>query len=202
MPSQIPHNALRRQNVAPRAQLEPPNAAAECLIRDYYTMCAMQDSGALKAMVCSGINDNANPYWVTMPPEGRRFMKLGRVLVDDLTEGVPFEIQAEGGNEIIPFGYAGVCVGLINMYAGSGFVEGSGDIVWSVKINQRWIKDYGNIKMTLGTLQAPCMIYRGGVRLLPHQLLRYYVTLGTGAKTRLDPGAPIITGLMGWVNPQ
>lgn len=202
----MPVNAFGRPLTASGAQLEQPNSAALCLMREYDLFCNLQATGGLQRMMCSGINKGLNPDWVTMPPEGRRFQKIATTTPQQIKDAVgynaDYEVTARGGNEIVPVGYAGVLTGIVNYYTGTGFVEGSGDIVWRVRINQRWVKDYGNMVTTVGTLQAPCMIYRGGVRLLPQQLLRYYISLGAGALDRLDPQQPIITALFGWVNPQ
>lgn len=202
----FPVSAFGRPLTASGAQLEQPNSAALCLMREYDLFCQLQADGGLDRMMCSGINNRNNPYWVTMPPEGRRYQKIAATkpqdIVDAVGYNVDYEVTARGGNEQVPVGYAGVITGLVNMYTGTGFVEGSGDIVWRVRVNQRWVKDYGNLATTLGNLAAPCMIYRGGVRLMPQNLCRYYISLGTGALDRIDPQQPIITALFGWVNPQ
>jgi hypothetical protein len=102
----------------------------------------------------------------------------------------------------VPTGYDGVIVSVINMFTGPGFVEGSGDLHYRIRINRRWLKDYGDIQTTLGTVASPCMIYRGGVKLRTHEVVQYWVQLGAGALGRLDPTGRIVCAFFGWFYPQ
>ena len=132
-----------------------------------------------------------------MPSEGRRYQQIGSILLP----------IAEGADNLVttfqvPTGYDGVIVSIVNMYTGAGFVEGSGDLHYRIQINRRWLKDYGDIQTTLGTVASPCMIYRGGVKLRTQEVVQYWVQLGAGALGRLDPTGRLVCAFFGWFYPQ
>lgn len=179
--------------------LVPPNPWTACLYREQDVWHQIIARGGLHAVCCPAA---ANPYgappWIAMPPEGRRFQKFGNILVSAFAGE---NIDTEVFNFEVPTGYEGVIVSIIQQFVGNGFVEGSGDIHWRIRVNRRWVKDYGDTITSLGTTQSPCYIYRGGIRLYSKQLVSYFAMLGTGATGRLDPNGRIITATFGWFYP-
>jgi len=55
----------------------------------------------------------------------------------------------------IPLGYESMIYGLTLHYTGTGFVEGSGDIIWRVLTGNRWLKGYGNSLFSRGLPSQP-----------------------------------------------
>lgn len=53
----------------------------------------------------------------------------------------------------VPTGYWGKILGLYLHYTGTGFVPGSGDIIWRVQIGSRWMKNFGNVTVNMGDFQ-------------------------------------------------
>jgi hypothetical protein len=177
--------------------LEQPNAFTECLYRDGALWGEIIARGGIEAVCCPAMsNAGVTPPWIAMPPEGRRFQQIGSI-----PTGVVENTDLLVLTFDVPLGYDGVIVSIVQMFTAAGFAEGSGDLNWRIRINRRWLKDFGNTTTTLGTVAAPCMIYRGGIRLRTKQVVSYFVNLGTGATGRLDPNGRIICACFGWFYP-
>lgn len=181
----------------PAVSFVAPNYYDQQLGRDYTVMDSMRRSGLLQAICCPATYSGNNPPWIVMPPGGKRFQDIGNLSVLDMTE----ETETNVVSFVVPDGWDGVIVSHFNVaITNNQFVEASGDITWRIKQNRRYVEDYGNITTSLGSLQAPNVLYRGGFRLLSHQTITYTATLAAGAQARLGPGR-IICGLFGWFYP-
>jgi hypothetical protein len=55
----------------------------------------------------------------------------------------------------VPDGFHGVINRLANVYVGTGFVEGSGAIVWQILTNGAVVRNYDNIVASLGSVAQP-----------------------------------------------
>lgn len=175
----------------------PPNPFTQCLYREQSLWSRIAMEGGLHKLCCPSTPTDQPPPWVAMPSAGRHFQEIGSIILP-LAEGVDNLVTTVA----VPTGYDGVIVSVMNMYTGGGFVEGSGDLHFRIQINRRWLKDYGDIRTTLGSVAAPYAIYRSGIRLRTHEVVRYWVNLGAGALGRLDPTGRIVCGFFGWFYPQ
>ena len=89
--------------------------------------------------------------------------------------GVPFNIfgtietpAAIAGDVLVcsgrvPHGYDGLLTEIYQIYQGSGFQQGSGDIVWRIRRNQIWLKTLGNMPYSLGTPKSPVWLTQGEI---------------------------------------
>jgi len=174
-----------------------PNYYDQLMWHDYGVMEGLRQGGLLEAVCCLASYSGQDPPWVIMPPGGRVFKKVGSVGVMTTTPATETAVVSFQ----VPPGHNGVIVSHFNLVqAVSQLQEASGDLTWRIKQNRRYIPDYGNITTTLGSLQAPNMLYRGGFKLLPQQTITYTVTLSLAAQANLGAGN-IICGLMGWFYP-
>lgn len=189
-----------------------PNYYDQYLVQVHNSMAQLERAGGLKRICCPAGQSGTNPPWIAQPPQARRYQSISTVVASALagTEGtdVPMTdsfIAAGSPNGSasfrVPTGYDGVILSVTNLFTSMGFVEGSGDISWRIRINQRWLKDYGNIQTTLGSFTAPCPIFRGAVRVYSQQVVTYYVQLAIGALTRIDPNGIINCALWGYFYP-
>ena len=72
----------------------------------------------------------------------------------------------------VPTGYNGVILHLVNMIT-TGYLEGSGELVWSLLEGVRPVKNFGRIVTTQGSLQTPWPVY--GVRIRADQTYTFTV---------------------------
>lgn len=98
----------------------------------------------------------------------------------------------------VPQGYDGVILSLVNYWTGTGFVDGSGDLIWRIQVNENWLKNFGNIRYTLGSLQNRYPLEGAYYRIKAGDLIRYYVRHRTGS---VLSGGNIITGIGGYIYP-
>jgi hypothetical protein len=104
--------------------------------------------------------------------------------------------------EPVPLGYDGLLIALTNTWNGTGFVEGSGDITWRVKIDRRFIPFFGTIPITLGSLAVPYDIVGQGIPLLSGQFVKYFVNFAVGSDARLNAGGATICAATGYIWPR
>ena len=87
----------------------------------------------------------------------------------------------------------------VQMPAGAtGFVEGSGTVTWRLSADGRYLRDVGNIQVTMGSLIQPSPVPRGGLRVWSHNLIQFSVALETGMEAVLNPAAVVICSINGW----
>jgi hypothetical protein len=91
---------------------------------------------------------------------------------------VPTPLAATGDVEVlafqVPHGYDGVIAGLVNLYTGPGFQDGSGDLEWRLAINRVYATHLGQVLVTLGSQQQPFTV-DGGIPVQSGTWVRYLV---------------------------
>jgi len=85
----------------------------------------------------------------SMPNEAIEYLERGVIVtpgpgVDNLV------VQMD-----VPLGYESMLYGVVLHYTGTGFVEGSGDIIWRIQVGNSWMKGYGNSLFSRGTPSQP-----------------------------------------------
>ena len=137
------------------------------------------------------------PPWVTFPFDGQRFQQRNSIVlpVDNGLDNLVLEFR-------VPLGFNGAIMTTTNAFDGNGFVEGSGDIHWRVRVNFGYLKDQGNILVSRGDLVRPYPLHGGGYRIFSNDNVRMFVSITPGAAARLQPGSRIMCALTGWYYPQ
>lgn len=98
----------------------------------------------------------------------------------------------------VPLGYYGVIRGLVCNYTGTGFIPGSGDIIWRLQIQRRWAKDYGAVDVQLGSSREP---FPSEIFLVSGQKVTWYVNV-PNTSGHLQVGMSwIICSVNGWIYP-
>ena len=147
MPSMVPfQGGLYPLNVKQREF--PPNGFNTCLNRERAVWKYIQDCGGI-SNICPG-HQYPDPPWVKMPGQGKRFGHPSSIPLP-AADGLDHAVQTF----LVPYGYDGCIVAPVNVYTGQGFDEGSGVLTWRIRLNQRWVKDYGQITTSLGSLTQP-----------------------------------------------
>lgn len=213
----LPMSRTTRSTLVINASLQKPvnrpNAYDACLNADRILWNQMVAGGGLRKICCTrGRTPYTTRPWIAMPAEGRRFKPIGILAVpgmagfDGLDTKIPFNTAS--GNELVPVGYDGVITDIVcGIQAGSGgtatgFVEGSGDLIWRLSASGRFLRDHGNIKTSLGSLTSPSPVPRGGIRVWSEDILQFFVAFAPGADARINASSNIVVSITGWFYPR
>jgi hypothetical protein len=101
----------------------------------------------------------------------------------------------------VPVGYFGVLMGFYCNYMGTGFVQGSGDILFRLKIGNAWARNMGNLAYTLGTLSNPFSMPLLTV-LESGDVVEFLVNVPNTSGMIQVGTAYVLAGLQGWFYPQ
>ncbi len=88
-------------------------------------------------------------------------------------------------------GYDGLLISLPNVWAGTGFVEGSGVITWRWKLDRRFIPYYDTV-LTSQSLAVPLDVVGQGIPVYSGQLLQCYANFSVGAEASINNGGMTI----------
>jgi len=177
-----------------------------CLHRDRMIWDELVACGGLQQICCpKGRPPYTQRPWVAMPKEGRRFKPISTLLVDD---AIPFTgVDVAVMQVRVPVGYDGVisdvCCEIVPGPGGvTGFLEGSGDITWRLAANTRFLRDLGNLKVSVGSLTTPSPVPRGMLRVYSQDLLTFFVNFAIGAEASISNTARIVCSITGWFYPR
>lgn len=131
-----------------------------------------------------------------IPPQARIFRPAHGILTPTTAAGDQVVLTLK-----MPVGYDGLLSGIFQFYTGTGFVQGSGDIVWRIQVNQHYAKDLGNNPFSIGTPQLPFPLTEG-VILLSGQTIRYIVNVPNLSGNIQIGASQIVCGLVGFYWPR
>ena len=104
-------------------------------------------------------------------------------------------------SERVPYGYDGLMVAFFTTYTGQGFDQGSGDIVWRLQLNQRYLPELGSLAFAVGSAKSPCPLTQGQI-VLSGQQMRLLVNVPNLSGNIQVGGSRIIGGLIGFYWPR
>jgi hypothetical protein len=122
----------------------------------------------------------------------RQFFTRGVVLTPYPADGdVPVVTMT------VPANYVHVLLAYYTVYGGTGFVQGSGDIIWRLRTGNQWAKGMGSMPFALGGLANPFtieqyIVVRGG------QTITMYVNVPNLSGNVQSGSAYVLCGLQGW----
>jgi len=133
------------------------------------------------------------PPWVEFPALGRYFDVPGAIPTPALgsTNVVVLTIN-------MPPGWDGVIRFLSWNYTGAGFVQGSGDILWTLRISGAVVEEYNRVPTEMGTIQQPRPTV---IRIYENQTLEVLVSIAALAAIPIV-GTQIVAYLAGWRYPR
>jgi hypothetical protein len=170
-----------------------PKEADYLLWEQNELMHSVQMRGGLKTAVFKAKRVYEQPPWLAMPSNAVPFQRAGSIA-----------LPPNNGNDnqvltfTVPQGYDGVITALVQNYTGTGFVDGSGNLRWRLRIGMKFARDMGDMIMQLGSMASPYQIYRAGLLVHTGQRVRYLVSHSTGSSLS---GGSIICALFGWFYP-
>jgi hypothetical protein len=80
-----------------------------------------------------------------IPEQGRELHKYGAIPLP-----VAFGVDTQILQFRVPLGYDGIVYGVLCKFVGPGFVNGSGDLLWRFRVNERWVKSLRAVPTELG----------------------------------------------------
>lgn len=173
----------------------PATPFNSCLDAEQRMWQKINDCGGLLAL-CPG-RKWTEPPWVRMPTQGKRYSKIGSI-------ALPANDAADHliTSFLVPYGYDGCIVSVVFNTDGTvGFQQGSGDLTWRLKINQRWVKDYGAVTTYIGSLVTPYSVNSGQVILQSGQLVQMFVNRSVASGGTIS-GGRVVAASMGWYWPR
>ena len=180
----LPRNVQQR--------LFPPNAFNQCLQEESAIWSRINECGGLMS-ICPGKKYDAPP-WVRMPPQGKRYSKINSIPLP-ANDGADHLVT----QFLVPLGYDGCIVSVVQNYTGQGFNEGDGTLTWRLRLNERYVKDLGNTKVSIGSMVTPYNINSGQIILQSNQLVQYFVNYAVAGGLN---GGRVICALFGWTWPR
>lgn len=135
------------------------------------------------------------PPWF-VPPPGYRSFDIQHAIATPAAPSAPTVVLSR----IVPTGFVMFVKGLSIVFSGGGFNQGSGDIIYTIRINGAPVKGYGNILTDLGTMQPANVQPRevSGIFATSGQLFEILVT----AVNPLGGGTQVVATIVGYDYPQ
>lgn len=91
-----------------------------------------------------------------IPPQAKTFYATKGITTPLASAGDVVVVQRR-----VPTGWDGILSGFFFQYSGTGFAQGSGDIIWRIQRNQWYMKDLSNSPYLLGNEQEPVPMTEG-----------------------------------------
>jgi len=184
------------------AQTHVPNAFDDCLVEERQLWNEIMAMG-LDIVCCPrGRAPYTERPWIMIPDSGRRFKQTGYFSTTNAT----FNGDEHTVTQLsVPIGYDGVIDTVIcgiSANGPTGFVEGSGTLLWRVASDQysqpRYLRDLGNIQSSLGSLLNPTPTINSGWRVYSGNVITFYVVFPTSGSGVISNTATITCSLGGW----
>lgn len=140
------------------------------------------------------------PPWQVMPSSGLRFQEIFFQTLANVSGGPPFNgVDTVLGNFRCEVGFDGVITHFVCGFTGNGFDDGSGQILWRLKIGQRFAKTLGSVNFTFGDLQTALTVPGSGYRMISGQTVQLIANIPNGSPVN---GGRVFAGVIGWTYPR
>lgn len=140
------------------------------------------------------------PPWQVMPSNAIRFGPNNIYYQPIATFGPPFTgVDVVLGEFQCDLGYEGAITHFLCGFTGTGHQDGSGDIVWRLKIGQRFAKDVGNVVTTFGSIQTALTIPGSAYRFISGQTIQLIANIPAGSPVS---NGRVFAGVLGWMYPR
>jgi hypothetical protein len=131
-----------------------------------------------------------------MPDGGIEFYERGSIITP-----APAPLPTLITQFTVPSGYLGILYGILLHYTGTGFVDGSGDIAWRVKVGNGWAsKGLGDCLFQLGTV-GQCLNLTDYIAVNSGQTVQVLVQVPNLSGNIQVGASRILATLQGWYYP-
>jgi hypothetical protein len=130
------------------------------------------------------------PPWIFPPVNSIAFDNAGDILLPAIGVGETVVFQFT-----VPTGHNGVIKEIANAFIGSGFTDGSGQIIWRILQNNQAVRGKENILNSLGSVAIPSRVGGGAyIRIIENDIIALTVN-----NVAIAPAGQLIAGrLSGW----
>lgn len=179
--------------LAPYPAIDEPPPPSLC---DLPPETLLHDWGVLTRSLLTPCQPKDYLYpWIDMPLGGKQLRQIGDSILTMLSinaESVLLTYQ-------VPIGWDGVFTSVVNFYNGTGFLSGSGQFIWRIKVDDYYYRDNGAVLYNRGNLFRPYPLRGNGIRVRSQSTIRFIVKVTS--TVGLDAGARVIVALLGWIYP-
>lgn len=182
-----------------------PNAYDQRILREAFTWKWITEHGGLKG--CCRIGELGAPIydtppWLEMPANGIRLEKMFSqpITAFEDGDGAFTGLDVVIGSYRIPFGFdASIVKVVVQTFNVTGWEEFSGNIIWRVKVGQRYLKSLGNITNTYGSFTNAMLTPLSAHRVISGQTVQLIANVPVGSPAA---GGVIAAGFFGWEYPR
>ena len=216
----LPGNPFQRQPVLPDTALPDPlkrqsqilNQVQSLYQANTWDLAMLQESalwrwvsehGGLQS--CCRIPEMGAPFYavsplLSKPSAGIDFKKIFfQPLSAFQSAGVFTGLDVIMGQWNVDIGYDGVINKFVVGFTGDGFNQGSGNIVWRLKVGQRFVRDFGNVKNTYGDLNTALLVQSDHVEMISGQTVTLIANIPAGSPVN---GGQVFAGTFGYIWPR
>ena len=129
---------------------------------------------------------------LALPPQAQHLRKTTAITTPTTASGDNIVVQVQ-----CPLGYDALLTAVVFSYSGTGFVQGSGDLVFRVRINQHFPKDLGAVPFQWGTPRYPFPLEQGLV-FYSGQVMQGIVNVPNSSGSIQIGASLIVMGLFGF----
>lgn len=122
---------------------------------------------------------------VYTPFTGRQVCKRGSIVRPTAAQGNVAVVEW-----VTPIGVLTAIWALQCQFTGAGWVEGSGDLAFRLRVNSHWSKSYGNILTSLGDGAKPTYLEHP-ILIPPHSRVRMMAQVSVDGDGNLDPAGRV-----------
>lgn len=143
-----------------------------------------------------------SPPWMVMPSQAEPFQEMFFQPVTAFQTGGAFNgLDVVLGQFVVQNGYDGAINRVVFNFNGTGFQDGSGSIIWRIKVGNRYVRNLGNVQNTFGDFQTAFMVPgQDSIRLISQQTVTLIANVPVGSPIA-GPGY-ISGGCFGWFYPR
>ena len=203
LPDWMLPEALQRSNPLVRRNRWRPNGWDYRLRYEAMLWQWMTEHGGLRSccrIPALGAPIWEQPPWQVQPSQGIPYRQMFALPIASISGGGPFNgIDTILGQWNVENGYDGIINQFVCGYTGAGFDEFSGNIVWRVRVDNRYAKNLGNVQNTFGSLHAAFLVPGYGIRLVSNQTVTLYANIPAGSPV---VGGVVTAGVFGWTYPR
>lgn len=180
-----------------------PNDNDQALLREAAAWKYVAENGGLDA--ATRMNEVGAKVYdqdprLGMPQGGIVFQPVFAIDTALVSGGPPYNgVDTVIGTFVVQIGYDGVINRFANSFTGTGFVDFSGNIIWKVKVGQRFARDLGNVVNQIGTYSASFAQPGSYIPLVSGVTVLLIANIPNGSPVL---GGKVTAGINGWTYPR